>query len=96
MDPSKTYGRPHPGGSDAVAYTGTAAASAAMPANAVAVRVVSTTDCFIEIGPDPTAVAESGLFLPAGVPEYFECSPNAKVSAIQATAGGTLYVTPFV
>ena len=90
-----TYGQPMPGASVKVAYTGTAGTTAAVSANAVAVRVVSTTDCFIEIGTSPTAVADTGLYLVAGLPEYFSCPPSAKVSAIQVASGGTIYVTPF-
>ena len=69
-----------------------------MTPNAQTVRVMSTTDCFIEIGISPTAVADTGLFLPAYTPEYFECIggvTGTKVSAIQVSTGGTLYVTPF-
>ena len=51
---------------------------------------------FIEISTAGTAaVADTGLYLAALVPEYFSCPPSAKVSAIQVSAGGTLYVTPF-
>ena len=94
MDQKQTYGRPHPGKSVKVAYTGTAGTTAALPETCDAVRVVSTTDCFIEIGLNPTAVADTGLYLVALLPEYFQAPPNAKVSAIQVSAGGILYATP--
>ncbi len=94
MDQKQTYGRPHPGKSVKVAYTGTAGTTTALPETCDAVRVVSTTDCFIEIGLNPTAVADTGLYLPALVPEYFQCPPNGKVSAIQVASGGTIYCTP--
>ena len=94
MDQRQTYGRPYPGGSVKVAYTGTAGTTAALPETTSAVRIVATTDCFIEIGLSPTAVADTGMYLPALVPEYFQAQPNAKVSAIQVSAGGTIYVTP--
>ena len=99
MDPRETYGRPRAGASVKVAYTGTAGTTAALPAQTTCVRVVSTTDCFIEIGTAPTAVADTGMYLPALSPEYFNCNTNSalgpKVSAIQVSAGGTVYVTPF-
>ena len=96
MTPNMTYGQPMPASSVKVAYTGTAGTTTAVSANAVAVRLVSTTDCFIEISTAGTAaVADTGLYLAALVPEYFSCPPSAKVSAIQVSAGGTLYVTPF-
>lgn len=94
MDQKQTFGRPYPGASVKVAYTGTAGTTSALPETTVAVRVISTTDCFIEIGLNPTAVADTGLYLPALVPEYFQAQPNAKVSAIQVASGGVLYVTP--
>lgn len=95
MTPNMTYGQPMEASSVKVAYTGTAGTTAAVSANAVAVRVISTTDCFIEIGTSPTAVADTGMYLAALVPEYFSCPPSAKVSAIQVASGGTIYVTPF-
>ena len=99
MDPRQTFGRPRAGASVKVAYTGTAGTTAALPAGTACVRVYSTTDCFIEIGTAPTAVADTGMYLVGGMPEYFECQTNSalgpKVSAIQVSAGGTLYVTPF-
>jgi hypothetical protein len=95
MDAKQTYGRPLSGKSVTVAYTGTAGTTSALPADTGTVRIVSTTDCFIEIGLNPTAVANTGLYLVANTPEYFEAQPNSKVSAIQASSGGSIYVTPF-
>jgi hypothetical protein len=95
MDANSTYGRPIGGKSVTVAYTGTAGTTAALPEATLGVRVMSTTDCFIEIGLSPTAVANTGMYLPAFTPEYFEGQPNVKVSAIQLSAAGSLYVTPF-
>lgn len=95
MSPNNTYGAPMTGASVTVSYTGTAGTTSALPANTQACRVVATTACFIEIGTAPTAVANTGLYLPAGVAEYFSCPPSAKVSAIQVASGGSIYVTPF-
>ena len=83
--------------SQTVAYTGTAGTIAnATPTNTAAVRVIATTDCFIEITIAGTAaVVNTGLYLPALVPEYFAAGGAVKVSAIQVTAGGSIYVTPF-
>lgn len=94
MDEKYTFGRPIPAGSKKVAYTGTAGTTAALSVLANTVRCVSTTDCFIEIGVNPTAVADTGCYLPALTPEYFAIPEGGKVSAIQVSAGGTLYVTP--
>ncbi len=95
MTPNMTYGQPMPGASVKVAYTGTAGTTAALPSNTEVVRVIATTDCFIEIGTSPTAVADTGMYIAALVPEYFSCPPSGKVSAIQVTTGGAIYVTPF-
>lgn len=95
MTPNMTYGSPMPAESLKVAYTDTAGTTAALPSNTEVVRVIATTDCFIEIGTSPTAVADTGLYLAALVPEYFSCPPSGKVSAIRVTTSGTIYVTPF-
>lgn len=96
MTPNQTMGTPMPAQSVTVAYTGTAGTTTAMPANANAVRVVATTDCFIEITSAGTAaVANTGMYMPAYSPEYFACPKSAKVSAIQVSTGGSIYVTPF-
>lgn len=96
MTPNQTMGTPMPASSLTVAYTGTAGTTAAVHANANVVRVVATTDCFIEITAAGTAaVANTGMYLAAFVPEYFSCPSLAKVSAIQVSAAGSIYVTPF-
>ncbi len=41
------------------------------------------------------AVAYTGMYLAAGIAEYFDAQPNVKVSAIQVASGGSIYVTPF-
>ena len=93
---TKTYGRPMAASSITVTYTGTAGVTAAVNKDATCIRIVSTTDCFIEITVAGTsAVANTGMYLPAFVPEYFDCPPKAKVSAIQVSAAGSIYVTPF-
>lgn len=85
-----------PASSVTVSYTGTEGTTTAMPANANTVRIVATTDCFIEITSAGTAaVANTGMYLPAQSPEYFPCPPLAKVSAIQLSTAGSIYVTPF-
>ena len=99
MDAKQTYGRPRAGASVKVAYTDTAGTIAALPAQTTTVRVMSTTDCFIEISTAPTAVADTGMYMVAYMPEYFDCATNSalgpKVSAIRVSTSGTLYVTPF-
>jgi hypothetical protein len=96
METIKTYGRPMAASSVTVSYTGTAGTTAAVDKDATCIRVISTTDCFIEITTAGTAAAvNTGLYLPAFTAEYFDCPVSAKVSAIQVSAGGSIYVTPF-
>ena len=74
-------------------YTGTAAAIASAVGDRTAiVRVVATTDCYIVFAETPVAT-DADMFLPALVPEYLLITGGHKVSAIQATAGGTIHVT---
>jgi hypothetical protein len=91
---------PRPAASVTVAYTGTAGTSAASPAGCQGCYVLCTTDAFIEITPTGVAaVANTGLYLPAFIPFVFASpgEPNNtstfKVSAIQVSAGGSLYVS---
>ena len=77
-----------------LAYAGASVQSAAQVGSRV-VRVVSTTDCFVAFGSNPTA-SNTSVFLPAGKPEYFVCETTDKVAAVQVSAGGNLYITPAV
>lgn len=56
------------------------------------VRLVSTADCYIAIGPSAVATTSS-TFLPGGVVEYIQARPGDVVAAIQSTASGTLNIT---
>lgn len=56
------------------------------------IRVVSTTDCFIALGPVGTVATTASVFLPASTPEYFWVNPGDIVAVIQSTASGTLNV----
>src|SRR5947209_6579101 len=76
-----------------VAYTGTAGViTNAVGTETYIVRVVCTSDAFIKIDNSPTATT-SDVFCPASTPEYFSITPGQKVSAVQWSASGTLYVT---
>jgi hypothetical protein len=60
------------------------------------VRLLTTSDCFIEITELGTLATTTGMYLPAFQAEYLYIPPNGKVSAIQVSAAGTLYITPFI
>lgn len=81
-----------PGTNQTVAFTGTSAQSAAFAASTSIIRVVASEACFLVFGADPTATT-GGMFLPSGVVEYFAVTPGQKVAAIQASTGGSLYIT---
>ena len=66
--PGSAFPAVKPGAAQALAYAASSVQSAVL--GCVVVRVVSTTDCHIAFGPNPTATATS-MFLPAKVPEYF-------------------------
>lgn len=64
-------------------------------ANTHDVRVVSTTNCHVNIAQNPTAAAtdNNGFYLPAGVVEYFHVSPGQRLAVIRDTADGTMTVS---
>ena len=98
MLPVHYFGVPIQGTGQVVAY-GASTPSAALTKTTGAVRLVASTDCFIEIGSGagttPTAVNSTSTFLPAGRPEYFEVTRGCKVAAVQSAAPGNLYLTEF-
>lgn len=76
-----------------VAFTGTAATiTNGISAGVYKIRVWCTTDAFVKVDSSPTATT-GDMPISAGSPEYFSCTPGQKVSAIQQSASGTLYVT---
>lgn len=66
--------------------------STAVGLNTTVIRVVSTTDCHVAIGTNPTATTSS-TFLPVYSVEYFKIAPGSKIAAIKNATAGTLYVT---
>lgn len=89
---SQYWGTSRIGATQNAAYTATAGTVAnAVKSGTQKVRVMVTTDAFIAIGTSPTATT-SDVYLPALKPEYFTISAGEKVSAVQAAAGGTLYI----
>jgi hypothetical protein len=82
------------GQSDYVSVTAASAQSGTISAHCHEIRVVSTTNCHINIGVNPTAAAsdDNGFYLPLGVIEYFHVSPGEKVAVIRDSADGTLCI----
>ena len=76
-----------------VSYTGTQATIAnPTGAGCNVIRVMLTTFGYIAIGSSPTATT-NGIPMAANVRENFIAPPGSKVSAIQDSSGGTLFVT---
>jgi len=70
-----------------------AATTNAVAVSTTAVRLISTTNCFYKVGATPTATT-GDVFLPANVIEYIRVVGNSdKIAVIQASGGGTLYVS---
>lgn len=79
--------------SQSVSYTGTAGTiSNAVGSQTRVVKLVLTTAGFVAIGASPTATT-SDMFVPANETLFIAINPGEKVSAIQLSSGGTLYVT---
>ena len=82
-----------PGVSQVVAIGGSSAQSSAVGANTTAVLVCSTVACFVAVGANPTAVANTSMYLPANTPLFVGLAGGQKVAVIQASGAGSLYIT---
>jgi hypothetical protein len=84
-------------GTKSVAYTGTAGSTGAWPVGPQGVLIWSTTDCYVRVGPGITATTNDTP-VPALTPitffvPYITGEPW-RVSALQISAGGTVYAKP--
>lgn len=75
-----------------VAYTGTAAASAAFASGINHIRIVATTAAYYKIAGTPVATSND-TYLPANVIEIIRVNPGQKISFIQVSSGGTASVS---
>ena len=97
MNVQDTLGTPQRGKSQALAYTGTSAQSAVLT-GADTICIQATTDCFIEVGLNPTATVNTSHFLGAYQPTYIsinQVEPGFKIAAVMLSTGGTLYISLF-
>ena len=80
------------------AYTGTAGSTSTWPAGPQGVVVWSDQACYVIVGEGVTATTSNATPVPANTPIPFQVPPGTgapwRVSAIQITAGGTLYAKP--
>lgn len=82
------------GGGLTVSVNGTATNSAVLPVGTTFARLLSTVDCWIELGGGATASAGSAGYLSAFSPEYVPIPASAQVSVLRATTNGVLYIKP--
>jgi hypothetical protein len=81
------------GTTQAVAYTGTAAASTnAFGEQTRKVRIAANSACHYVIAKTPVAVV-TDAFLPANTIEYVTVNPGEKISAIKAATAGLVTTT---
>lgn len=84
------------GTTQTISITGSSAATAnAFSKNTIIVRLVATQPCFVTISTGTPTATTSGLYLPAGIPEYFGVNgyETLKAAALAESASGTLYIT---
>jgi hypothetical protein len=81
-----------------VSYTGTAGVTSAYNPGASTVMVWCTTDAYIKVGEGVTATT-ADTPVPSYTPMWFPVPAGSgapfRVSAIQISAGGTVYTKPF-
>lgn len=81
------------GTTQAVAYTGTAAASSAFGAQTRQLRIVANSACHVLVTQAGTAATTSDPMLPANWIDYITCNPGEKISAIRAASDGLVTAT---
>lgn len=101
MDNRELIFRPIFGKTQSVAYTGTAGTiTNPLPTDCTAVWVWTTSDAYIKVGSSPTATSTDFplmAYVPVVIPVHttsLQSANGVKVSAIQISAGGTLYACP--
>lgn len=93
MNKSQVVGSPIMGAGIKLAVGASSVATTNLPSGHV-VRVVSTVPCFVAVGLNANAAADTGLYLAAGIPEYFYIPHRARLAVIQAAGAGFLYASP--
>lgn len=83
------------GKSQVVSIGGSSVKSSAFQAQTTIVRLISTQDCWISTGVNPTAVAgdADSFFLPAGIVDFFGVVGGQQLAVIQDSQAGSLYIT---
>lgn len=82
-----------PGVSQKVVVGASSLQSAKLGNSTQVIQVLATVACFIASGTNPTAVADTSMYIPANVPTLVGVSGASKVAVIQSAGGGFLYIT---
>lgn len=82
------------GTTQALVFSGSATASSAFGTAGLTqqIRIVATADCYISVGASPTA-SSATPYLPAKTLEVINIPGGQKISAVQVSGAGTLYIT---
>lgn len=85
------------GSAQVVTISGTSAQSAVF-ATRTSVRVISNTLCWIAVGTNPTAAADTAgnVLLPSGMPIDLDIDGGDRIAVIQDASGGHLSITPIL
>lgn len=87
------------GSTGSVSYTATAGATSYLPAGdgsaTALVRIFTSTAAYLAVGANPTATT-AGIPIAANTEMILEVPSNHKISAVQLSAPGNLYVTHLV
>lgn len=76
-------GRPIPGTGQVVAIGAASVQSTTFGVGTQMIRISATGNCHVEIGPNPTATANSMLVKSTDVPEHIRVGNGEKVAVIQ-------------
>jgi hypothetical protein len=82
-----SHGRP--GKTQAVPFTATSAAAAALGQQTFRVRLAATSGCLVTLA----NTDEAGMYIAPNFPEVFIVTPGQILNVMQQSAAGTLFIT---
>lgn len=84
--------RPVAGSGQTVTVGASSTQSSALGNQIKYVQITPAVDMYVEFGVNPTATTSSMFISGDGLARIYKISPGEKIAALQATAGGTLYI----
>lgn len=82
-----------PGTSQSVVINSNTVQSLQFSGKTSIIRLFSTVDCFLAFGPNPSASASGGYFLPGGIIDFVGVNNKPKLAVTWSTTAGTLYIS---